>query len=154
MASPDPSSEPEIPAKLAEELSAIYRAKVPVPTETSAAILARAATAIARRRRFSHVWRWSVGFAAAAAIVLVVLVHRGLLAPPSASRSSNQIAILQPPPAGRTVDILPAFQLARALATGQSVSPAWDRNGDGKIDQRDVDAWAHDAVRLTPEATR
>lgn len=154
MTSPDPSSDPQLPAKLAEDLSALYRADIPIPAETSAAIVAAAAAGIARRRRFSRVLRWGTGIAAAAAVVLVVLVHRGLLAPPAGSSSANQVAILQPPPSGQSVDILPAFQLARALAAGQKVSSAWDRNGDGKVDQRDVDAWAHEAVRLTPEVTR
>ncbi len=45
------------------------------------------------------------------------------------------------------VDVLDAFLLARKLAAG-TAGPEFDLNGDGRVDQRDVDFAANQAVRL------
>jgi hypothetical protein len=45
------------------------------------------------------------------------------------------------------VDILDAFYLARRVGK-PSPQPTWDINGDGKIDQADIDAIAAQAVRV------
>jgi hypothetical protein len=46
------------------------------------------------------------------------------------------------------VDILDALALSRSLAADGPVSPAWDVNGDGLVDQRDIAAVVSQAVRL------
>jgi hypothetical protein len=46
------------------------------------------------------------------------------------------------------VDIIDAFALSRLLAAGTPPRPAWDVNGDGTVDERDVAAVAAQAVRL------
>ncbi|QOV88910.1 dockerin type I domain-containing protein [Humisphaera borealis] len=45
------------------------------------------------------------------------------------------------------VDILDAFTVARGVKTGKTAA-SWDANGDGVIDQRDVDQIAAIAVRV------
>jgi hypothetical protein len=71
----------------------------------------------------------------------------GAIAPmPLASRT-------QPAPAQTLpVDILAAFDLARRLEAAtkrhETLSRQWDINGDGVVDQRDVDALAQQAVAL------
>ena len=46
------------------------------------------------------------------------------------------------------VDILDAFALARRLASPGQIDLQWDMNGDGVVDERDVDVVARAAVRL------
>jgi hypothetical protein len=46
------------------------------------------------------------------------------------------------------VDILDAFALARKLKAGGAMGVAYDVNGDGTIDQRDIDWIAARAVQL------
>jgi hypothetical protein len=46
------------------------------------------------------------------------------------------------------VDILDAFALARQLKSGLVPGPGQDINGDGVVDERDVETIAAQAVRL------
>ena len=46
------------------------------------------------------------------------------------------------------VDILDAFRLARSIEARGPVDRKWDLNGDGRVDQADVDLVACAAVRL------
>ncbi len=48
------------------------------------------------------------------------------------------------------VDILDAFAVARGIRSGQPLPKAWDVNGDGVVDQRDVDWLAARAVQVEP----
>ena len=46
------------------------------------------------------------------------------------------------------IDMLDAYLLARHIKDGDQLDPRWDMNGDGVVDQRDVDAIAAIAVSL------
>jgi len=135
-----------LPDDLQKELSALYRPTVPGDARRDEQILGQALG----RLRQGHRRRWLLvaggALAAAAAIVIIVTLHQSPTAAPP------QFALGSPPPQGQ-VDILTAYRLAKALKLGQHPSAAWDRIGDGRIDQRDVDAWANLAVRIDAGAT-
>jgi len=139
----------DLPDDLQNDLSALYRQAVPGDARRDQQILHQSLM----RLRWGHRRRWLLGaggaMAAAAAVVLIVLLHK----PPMAATPQFALfALGNPPPQGQ-VDILTAFRLSKALKLGQHPSPAWDRIGDGVIDQRDVDAWAKLAVRIDAGAT-
>jgi hypothetical protein len=46
------------------------------------------------------------------------------------------------------VDIIDAYALAVRLRSGQKVDPAYDVNGDGKVDERDVEEIARRSVAI------
>ena len=46
------------------------------------------------------------------------------------------------------VDIVDAYGLAVRLRSGQKVDPAFDLNGDGKVDERDVEEIARRSVAI------
>ena len=48
-----------------------------------------------------------------------------------------------------TVDILDAYELARALRTGRPGLKHWDFNRDGRVDHADVDVIARRAVSVS-----
>jgi hypothetical protein len=93
-------------------------ARIDVPAEVTRKIL-----------RPSRTWR-PVAAAAAAAILLATSVW---------------IAIPRSP---RKMDIVDAYSVALRLRNGQAVEPAWDLNGDGKVDGRDVEEIARRSVAL------
>ena len=52
------------------------------------------------------------------------------------------------------VDVLDAFFLARQIKNGGPLDLKWDVNGDGVVDQRDVDWIASKAVSLERRAVQ
>jgi hypothetical protein len=138
-----PIEEPGAPAKLVEALRGLQAAKVSVPMEVDEAVLAAARchlqkTAPARVIPFP---RW---LAAAAAVVAAVGLLFLLSKP---GRPVPAVAREDVDRNGR-VDMLDAFALARKLQAGAIVDLMLDLNGDGRIDQRDVDSIAAHAVKL------
>jgi hypothetical protein len=83
--------------------------------------------------------RWGGGAAAAAAAILLV-----------ALRLMPDRPVFHPQ---ARVTILDAFSLARQLKAGGKIDKSWDVNGDGAIDQADVDAIAQRAVALPKGGT-
>jgi len=127
---------------------------VPVPPQVDEAILGKARQHMARRRRAWMVLRRAglIGTAAAAAVGLAVLIWKpwhgqgGRSAEPLSAR----VALLDPKDIDRNgrVDILDAFSLARQVKAGGQLQRVQDVNGDGVIDEKDVDAVAMAAVSL------
>jgi hypothetical protein len=111
-----------------------------VPAEIDRAILQTIQHRTASIRRMRLVLRWGGGVAAAAAMVLIAL-HLW----PSRGPAYHP---------GATVTILDAFSLARQIKSGTKIDKTWDANGDGVIDQKDVDALAVRAVSLSTGGTR
>jgi hypothetical protein len=134
----------ELPKVLQEELRAIGRPCVFVAREADAAILAAARSQLegvlaARRRRVRRRW-----LAAAAALVLGIGYGAFWMAhPPAAGLAGEDLNH-----DGR-VDILDAFQLARTLKQPNGPRAGLpDVNGDGVVNDQDVEALAAKAVRL------
>lgn len=131
----EPIDEFDLP-KLGEALRGAYTHRVAVPVSLDEAIRAAAIERMGRARRLRLLARWGTGLAAgmAAAIALVVWIHR-------------------PTPLGpvgfdRQMTMVDALNLARQVAAKGAIDKSWDRNGDGVIDQKDVDAVAALSVSL------
>jgi len=126
-----------MPESLRGDLKALYGRSVPVGPEVDAAILA-----LVRRRRVA--WPWMMMGAAAVlagAAGVAMWAHAGN----AGAHSGAPVAVAE---IARTGDIRDAFFLARQIKAGATPGPRWDVNGDGVVDQRDVDALAMDAVSL------
>jgi hypothetical protein len=52
------------------------------------------------------------------------------------------------PPAPRRMDIVDAYSVAVRLREGRSVDPKWDLNGDGKVDEKDVEEIVRRSVSI------
>lgn len=142
----DPNGDPNLPDRLADDLAALYRAEVRVPTEVDRLVASGARAHFARRRRWV---RWaSAGAAVAAAVVVSVLLLR-----PDEDRHIAQTAAATVTAgdanADGRVDIRDALSLARRIEGGSAQpTPRADINRDNVIDHKDVDAIAMMAVRL------
>ena len=141
-----------IPQSLSEALRRLDRARPAIsPLDLSSlddAVLAAARAHTTRRARRIRTLRIAVGMAAS--IALITAATWSLL--PRRHASPAALAEISGP--SQTITILDAFRLARLLeaprtAQSPALPRAWDATGDGLIDQRDVEALAHRAVKLS-----
>lgn len=159
-----PDHPDDLPEALTRDLQALYARDVRVAESIDAAILADARAGFARRRRFRLALRGALVASGAAAAALVVLAVRlGGSDPgsgrfpvarhesaPQASRAAAPLARAEDVDHSGRVDILDAFVVARLLEVqGRLDEQAHDVNGDGKVDQSDVDRIAMVAVDTT-----
>jgi hypothetical protein len=137
-----PPDEFDLPPRLADALRAAYTHRAEVPPRVDDAVLSAARERFARRRRLRLMGRWGTGLAAglAAMIAVAVILHRP--AAPARSLAKGDVD------ADGRVNMVDALALARHVAAGDTLDPKWDVNGDGVIDQKDVDAIASAAVSL------
>jgi hypothetical protein len=137
------ADEPRLPARLSEDLKALYAPPRVIPQRVDDAILTLARKhlpALARSRHIVHFPRWLAAAAVVAlAAVLVSLWFSSRRLPEVAREDINHD--------GR-VDVLDAFALARRLQQGAATERMLDINGDGLVDQRDIDAITTRAVKL------
>ena len=137
-----------------EDLGRLFAPDRPIPASVDRAV-AEAARRHLRPSCHRIGWRhWAVPAAAAAAILLATSIwwfNNGSTSP-SNREGRLQATVASPSLAdidrNGKVDILDAFTLARHVESKQPAEPAWDVNGDGLIDRRDVDSVALAAVRL------
>jgi hypothetical protein len=141
----DGRPDPRAPQGLIDDLRALYGAEVPVPADVD-----RQVARLARRRlaggRARTMTIWRLAPLAAAAAVLLALGAWTLLRAPHAAPPA--LAAREDVDGNGRVDILDAFLVARRIESGQPPPKAWDVNGDGVVDQADVDAIARAAVAL------
>jgi hypothetical protein len=131
--------EPEIPARLKADLGALFKPIHPVPAELDRAVIDRTYRhLLTRQRRWYRAIRWAGSVAAAAAIIIFACVFFNL------DHSTNGADIDHN---GR-VDILDAFKLARQIESSNVQNKKLDFNGDGVVNQEDVDVVALAAVHL------
>ena len=160
---PDPERSPGeardalAPEALAEELSRLLRPG-PVPERVDRAVIdaARARLTLAPTRPWRPVLVRAATLAAAAGVALVLWLGRGRFGdqpdrgpgPGSGYSDLARVERLDVDGSGR-VDILDALALARAIESEDVAADLpWDMNGDGTVDQRDVDVVAQRAVRI------
>jgi hypothetical protein len=152
-----------LPQALVAELRDVAMRSVPaVPATLDAAILREAKAGFARRSRFRLAARVAIGVAAAAAVIAIAfpLVVREPERNETLSHRPGATQMLSVMPAAATedvdhsgkVDILDAFVVAKLVDTGKQVDETYDVNGDGKVDQSDVDRIAHAAVAVAPDS--
>ena len=153
--------DPALPKRLTDDLARLHGTRLLVPPEVDGAILASARRQLGRQRRVRPYIYGLASAAAAAAVILALRINPDRPAAPAASSSalSPQSSVLPSPRRedldrnGR-IDILDAFALARRLEKSASPNPAWDMNGDGVIDRKDVDVIAMAAVNVRQETIR
>jgi hypothetical protein len=146
--------DPQLPASLRVAIRELHPA-VPTPPELDDRILGTARlTYHARQRRSGWVRGIAAGLAAAAAIAIAVRVFSPAAHSPPAAGQRPQLAQVADINHDGRVDILDAYTLARHLARHDALDHAWDINGDGVVDQKDVDLIAHLAVQTIPEASQ
>jgi hypothetical protein len=121
--------------KFMEDIKNLYGASAKVPSEVDRAILDKASQKLTRPRTNFHVLRWIGPAAAAAAIIIIALVFVNQSTPADIDRNGR-------------VDILDAFKLAKQIQTENKPDKKWDINGDGLVNQGDVDFVASAAVSL------
>jgi hypothetical protein len=137
------ADEPQLPARLSEDLKALYAPPQVIPPRVDDAILAHARehlASLARSRRIVHFPRWL----AAAAVVALAAVLSSLW---FSNRRLPEVTREDINRDGR-VDVLDAFALARRLQQGAATDRLFDINGDGVVDQKDIDAITTRAVKL------
>ena len=132
----------EAPPRLVDALKKIPREEIFVPPHIDRAIAAAARRRLEKSGGSPGVFRrWVLWPALAAACVLIVMVVHWNK-PVKLSHTSQGIFSL------KRVDILDAFALARQLRDGRATTPSQDLNGDGVVDQKDVEIIARRAVSL------
>jgi hypothetical protein len=149
----------------ADDLDKLWRPEGQVPAAVDRAIAEAARRHFSRPQRRIRLSRWTIPAAAAAVIVVGASVcwlglglHRSRMeSPASQTASGRRVA------AGAAgtiddaradidrngrVDILDALTMARHIDAGHPTSKLWDINGDGFVNNNDIDAVAYAAVRL------
>jgi hypothetical protein len=150
MIDPQHQFDVEAPSRLSEAFQAAYQHRVGVPSGVDEAILAAARARFDRRQRTRLLVRWTGAVAAAAAAIIVIVLilpHRNTAPVNTAVAKTVKGDIDQ----SGQLDILDAMTLARHLRASDPPQPAWDVNGDGKADQKDVEALAAAAVNLNQQ---
>jgi hypothetical protein len=147
----DPS-EPRLPRRLADDLGELYRPPATIPPEVDAEILESAGVRCREVRVRRQIRYWSRVGAAAAVLFVAVAAYRMWERPPAGPLPTPLAGIRDIDRSGR-VDILDAFALARHIERGDRLDPRWDVNGDGVVDQTDVDLVATTAVRINRGAS-
>jgi len=153
----------KVSGKLKNDLDSLFKSRLEIPQEVDMAILNKASQKLTHPRRGVRLLRWIGPVAAAAAIILFVSVS---YAPKQSANNalSQKKGVLKPIPDNdpiiavasvRTdfdnngrVDILDAFKLAKLIQSETSVDKKWDINGDGFVNEDDVDNIALVAVSL------
>ena len=152
-----------MPERLQRDLRDLFAPPGAVPPQIDRAIMGQARRRLARPRRLILRLRWAGGIAAAAAAIVVGVIllnpKSEIMSPPALTGGRNLQSNRPGRAEGRAdidnngrVDILDAFRLARQIASGDPMDTRWDLNGDGRVDQGDVDQVAAAAVRLEPAA--
>jgi hypothetical protein len=138
-------SNQDAPPRLVAALRRVSRKDVFVPPVVDRSIL-RAA-----RRHLEPqppAWfHWPRLLLVSAAVVLVLGIAVWIVQPVKSSGS-----IVEDVNGDGRVDILDAFALARCLKTSPAACGKFDVNGDGILDQRDIDLLAAHAVRLDKQS--
>ncbi len=132
--------------RLKSDLKTIFKSEQKVPLEIDRAILDKASQKLVSPRNHFYILRWAGPVAAAAAILICTYVFVNQKAPVAKLQTSVKSNI-DIDSSGR-VDILDAFKLAKQIQTENTVDIKWDINGDGRVDDDDVQIIAYAAVSL------
>jgi len=165
-----PEQEPGVPAKLVADLKGLHKEHIFVPQKVDESILDAArkhlggtSGKLAEQETMHQPWtlQWVPWAAAAACLMLILfLSFPGGKQNSSLTRNAAPRHVLPSPAAVATkispkdinkdgqVDILDAFALANRLETGAAPEDQWDMNGDGQVNQADVDEISAVAVKL------
>ncbi len=137
----------EISDKLKSDLDSLFKPRFEIPQEVDMAILNKASQKFTRPRSGIRLLRWIGPVAAAAAIILFVYISKVTQSKVAQTEALASVVSTDFDNNGR-VDILDAFKLAKIIQSETSVDKKWDINGDGLVDESDVDNIALVAVSL------
>jgi hypothetical protein len=143
--------EEELPEVLRHALVDLQKPRIPVPGQIDVAILREARLTFGRRRRLWIGTRWAAAILAAAAMVTIAVRLFVTGIGPDGGRERPQLAQVADVNHDNKVNILDAYIVARHISRHEALDPAWDVNGDGVVDQKDVDQIAQMAV-AAPDA--
>jgi anti-sigma-K factor RskA len=132
----------DLPEGLRRALVDLHTPQSNVPSHVDHAVLGRARRDYRGRRRMWIGTRWAAIALAAAAMVTVAV----RLLTPVVEGNKPQVARVGDVNHDNQVDILDAYIVARHIARHEPMDKAWDVNGDGVVDQKDVDQIAATAV--------
>ena len=151
-----PEQEPEAPAKLVTDLKDLHKEHIFVPPKVDQSILNAAREHLgetsrepAEKEAAAQPWipQWAPWAAAAASLMLLLfLTFPGEKQPPISVAKISPMDINE----DGQVDILDAFTLASRIEH-RTLKEKWDINGDGKVNQADVEEISAFAVKLGPE---
>ena len=146
---PDSDQNLEAPAELVAVLKEASKRGMFVPAHVDRTILKAAQAHLDRSSRSSSTifWRWLLWPAFAAVCFAVWAIFFSPDGVSSTQRIKVDYAREDLNHDGQ-VDILDSFALARQLKSGKSLPAAYDINGDGVVDERDVQLLAARAVKL------
>jgi len=135
----------EIPDRLANALRDAYTHQTQIPPAADNAVLSMARAEFSRRRRMRLIARWGTGLAAAVAAMIVIAISLHHTAPTKSLAKGDVNG-------DGTINIVDALALAKHLANHDATEKGWDLNGDGVVDQKDIDTLAMNAVSLKQPA--
>ena len=141
----------EISPDFSSDLKTLFKPQFSIPPEVDRTILDKANKQLARKHWSHHVLQHiSIWRVAAAAAVIIFAFSLNLTQ--RFGSSINESLVLESQSVdidqnGR-VDILDAFKLARYVESAELTDKKWDINGDGLVNNNDVDLVASAAVRL------
>jgi len=134
--------------KLGKDLNALFKPKLEIPHEIDRLILNKASLKLSRKRSHIHILRWIGPVAAAAAIILFVCLSNMQKQDAGFNTTQTLAAVNTDIDNNGKVNILDAFKLAKIIESKAILDKKWDINGDGLIDNGDVDQIALVAVSL------
>jgi hypothetical protein len=148
MADSDPSNHEQdfrTPPRLIRALGELQKETILIPPAVDASVLDRVRPQLAAiRRRHARRQKTTRLLALAAAFVIMGWIVNLALNPIRGVKATAAEDINR----DGTVDILDAFQLAREIKSGKTISAGLDLNGDGRVDAADVELIARHAVSL------
>ena len=152
-----PEQEPKAPAKLVTDLKELHKEHIFVPPKVDQSILNAAREHLEKTSRepaeqetAGQPWipQWAPWAAAAASLMLLLF----LTLPGEKQKPLSPATMISHKDINKDgqVDILDAFMLASRIQTG-AIEANWDINGDGQVNQADVEEISAFAVKLGPE---
>ena len=140
----------KVSGKLKNDLDSLFKPRFEIPQEVDIAILNKASQKLTRPRSGIRLLRWIGPVAAAAAIIIFVYISKDEFEVKKYKPAQTEVAasISTDFDHNGRVDILDAFKLAKIIQSETSVDKKWDINGDGVVNESDVDDIALVAVSL------
>jgi hypothetical protein len=133
------------------DLNTLFKPEFSIPPEIDRAIMDRANQQLSPKHWGHHILRHiSIWRIAAAVAVIIFAFSLNLTQKPGPTTKQSLLVEARAVDIDRNgrVDILDAFKLARYVESADRTEKKWDVNGDGLINNNDVDLVASAAVRL------
>ena len=145
---PHPDEALEAPPRLVAALQRLSQEAVFIPPTADEAVLWAARRHLERPRQVGWGWFRFLPWVAAAATVVLILALPLCFKQRAPGPSRDPTLARGDLNHDGRVDVLDAFALARQLKQGKGKDLQLDLNGDGVVDERDVETLAARAVKL------